>query len=237
MVTGKDLADLAATRLGERYVNVLVPKNNPNWRGPWDCAEFASWVVYQKTRTLFGCVDNAGDPATVESYSGAWVRDAERGVLLPATEEDAYTQAGVFLLRRPPAPGRMGHVAISDGEGKVIEAAGVGLGVRRYGFAGRLWHFYVRIPDVRYSATGAVPAVRKPVPFLLQLETPWTRSPLVGKVQQALKDAGFDPGPIDGEFGPNTVAAVFAFQKTHRLVADGIVGPATARRLGVEWPV
>ena len=47
MTTGNDLLRLAATRIGQKYLNVLVPKDNPNWSGPWDCAEFASWVVFQ----------------------------------------------------------------------------------------------------------------------------------------------------------------------------------------------
>ena len=62
MPTGNDLLKLAETRIGEKYFNVLVPKDNPNWHGPWDCAEFASWVVYQKAKKLYGCTDNKGNP-------------------------------------------------------------------------------------------------------------------------------------------------------------------------------
>ena len=49
-------------------------------------------------------------------------------------------------------------------------------------------------------------------------------------------DKGVDPGKIDGEYGPHTVAAVEAFQAMNRLVADGICGPLTAKKLGIEWP-
>jgi peptidoglycan hydrolase-like protein with peptidoglycan-binding domain len=44
---------------------------------------------------------------------------------------------------------------------------------------------------------------------------------------------GFDPGPIDGDFGYNTEAAVAAFQATKGLVVDGQVGTQTASALGV----
>lgn len=35
------------------------------------------------------------------------------------------------------------------------------------------------------------------------------------------------PGPIDGDFGPQTKAAVTAYQSHHNLTADGIVGDRT----------
>lgn len=58
--------------------------------------------------------------------------------------------------------------------------------------------------------------------------------PEVRIVQQKLKETGFDPGNIDGVFGPGTEAAVIAFQHSKGLMADGIVGPATRKALGLQ---
>ncbi|HEY9765446.1 MAG TPA: peptidoglycan-binding protein, partial [Chroococcales cyanobacterium] len=56
----------------------------------------------------------------------------------------------------------------------------------------------------------------------------------VSKLQARLKELGFDPGGIDGVMGPNTVAAVKKFQASKGLDADGIVGPATWKKLGIR---
>jgi peptidoglycan hydrolase-like protein with peptidoglycan-binding domain len=53
----------------------------------------------------------------------------------------------------------------------------------------------------------------------------------VTKLQQNLKAAGYDPGPIDGDFGPKTEAAVKGYQQAQGLKADGIVGPKTWNKL------
>src|SRR3982750_2194109 len=50
----------------------------------------------------------------------------------------------------------------------------------------------------------------------------------VRDIQQALNDARFDPGPIDGIRGRKTIAATKMFQRENGLAADGIVGPKTA---------
>ena len=46
-------------------------------------------------------------------------------------------------------------------------------------------------------------------------------------IQIALKNAGFDPGSLDGKIGPKTRQAIKDFQKSKGLVPDGVVGPKT----------
>jgi len=58
-------------------------------------------------------------------------------------------------------------------------------------------------------------------------------SPVVGKIQKALTDAGFDTKGIDNVFGQNTLKAVEAFQAAKDLVVDGEVGKDTAAALGI----
>ena len=59
------------------------------------------------------------------------------------------------------------------------------------------------------------------------------RGAAVRELQQELKDAGFSPGPVDGVFGPGTREAVMAFQRNRGLTVDGLVGPRTAKALGI----
>lgn len=56
----------------------------------------------------------------------------------------------------------------------------------------------------------------------------------VKALQQTLKNKGFDPGDIDGNFGPATEAAVISFQKSEGLLADGKAGPNTLSELGLD---
>jgi len=60
-----------------------------------------------------------------------------------------------------------------------------------------------------------------------------SRGDAVKRLQRALRDAGFSPGKIDGDFGPATEAAVLAYQRSAGLLADGIAGPRTQAALGL----
>lgn len=55
----------------------------------------------------------------------------------------------------------------------------------------------------------------------------------VRKIQQKLSDWGYYSGSVDGIFGSKTEEAVKYFQRKNGLTADGIVGNATLRELGL----
>ena len=52
------------------------------------------------------------------------------------------------------------------------------------------------------------------------------------RAQQALKQAGHDPGPIDGVMGARTRAALEAYQKAQGLEVSGQLDAATVAKLG-----
>lgn len=60
------------------------------------------------------------------------------------------------------------------------------------------------------------------------------KGPEVRRLQELLRDRGFNPGQVDGDFGGGTEAAVIAFQRSEGLLADGVAGPRTLSRLRGE---
>lgn len=58
-----------------------------------------------------------------------------------------------------------------------------------------------------------------------------SNGPAVRELQTLLKSKGFNPGPVDGAFGPKTKAAVLAFQRAQGIAVDGVVGPQTWGKL------
>lgn len=60
------------------------------------------------------------------------------------------------------------------------------------------------------------------------------RGDAVRRLQQALTDLGFDPGPVDGVYGSKTESAVRAYQRSRGLTADGVCGSRTWAALAAE---
>jgi len=54
-------------------------------------------------------------------------------------------------------------------------------------------------------------------------------------IQQALKNAGYYDGEVDGKFGPKTKEAIEAFQDANNLVVDGMAGVNTWEKLRVFY--
>ena len=57
---------------------------------------------------------------------------------------------------------------------------------------------------------------------------------IIRKVQQALVNAGFNPGPVDGVSGAKTVSAIENFQKQNGIPV-GKLTKKTLRALGVKF--
>lgn len=61
-----------------------------------------------------------------------------------------------------------------------------------------------------------------------------SRGELVTTLQKRLKTWGYYTGNVDGIFGSQTEQAVKYFQRKNGLEVDGIVGPATAKAVGIS---
>jgi peptidoglycan hydrolase-like protein with peptidoglycan-binding domain len=56
----------------------------------------------------------------------------------------------------------------------------------------------------------------------------------IRQVQEALKNQGHDPGPVDGVMGPQTRQALRAFQSSNGLKQTGMLDPETKQKLNIE---
>jgi N-acetylmuramoyl-L-alanine amidase len=237
MSTGLRCLQIAIPHIGERYVlGAFVAKNNANSRGPWDCAEFVSWCVFQAGQILYG-VDQHSNPATADAYTGYFQEDLEEmGTRI--TVPEAAGIVGAVVLRYP-RPGAMGHVVFSDGAGGTVEAMDRAHGVVRGSLAGRRWDAGIKIPGIHYDRGAKLPAARVVPPkvgLIYHVDAAGMKKAKVIQIQNALLAKGFHPGPSDGIFGAKTTAAVTSFQADQGLVVDGEVGPQTAKALGIKLP-
>jgi len=134
-----------------------------------------------------------------------------------ANMEDCFCAHGEFLRDNPRyAPA----FATTDAEdfARAIHVAGYATDPH---YADLLIQIIHENDLTQYDSGGAPPPAPTPEKQQLDMRT----------IQQTLKKLGFDPGPIDGQTGPKTKAAVTAFQQAHGLDADGVVGPRTTQAL------
>lgn len=147
MTTHADFLALARTQIGKPYkFGVVVDKTDPN-PPIFDCAEYVTWVVYQLTGRMYGCIDNEMPPAIADAYTGAWYRDAFNMTVQSVTPEEAAKVPGAILLRVATKT-RPGHIVFVQDENSTVEAMDSARGVRVGKIAGRVWDRGIYVPGV-----------------------------------------------------------------------------------------
>ncbi|MBV8390539.1 MAG: peptidoglycan-binding protein [Mucilaginibacter sp.] len=224
-MTGDDIVSLGDKHVGEPYaLGALVPKNNADYKGPWDSADFVSWVYYQATGILYGC-------DSVDEHCDFWDRDANKKGQIVTIEEAKSTPGAVIL--RLAGNGTVGHIVISDGNGGTIEAHGREDGIINSVVDGRRWDMGILVPGVTYNPNPISP-FRPPTVTIYRLTSPNMVSTEIGKIQAELMRRGFDTGGVDNIFGEMTYNAVRLFQNSVGLNPDGEVSAFTAAVLDAK---
>ena len=149
-LSARELVAKLLPHIGERYVfGAAVPKQNMNWAGPWDCAEFVAWGIYQVSGRLIGCRRG-------RAPNGRWYDNAYTGyfnadlpaVATPISAQEAADTIGAIALRSPGTPG---HIAVSRGGNRTIEAMDTANGVASGQMLGRPWTSYWRLNFLTYD--------------------------------------------------------------------------------------
>ena len=144
-----------------------------------------------------------------------WINQVH-GVLLQDMKNSRGTSKGVGYHRMGCDPWRVFNGHVWGPRGKVCPGDG------------RVAQFNA----VVIAASGAMP-VKNPVNpgvSVPEINAGFSKAHITW-VQQELKKLGFYKGVVDGYRGPQTQAAIKAFQKSRGLVRDGYPGPATTNAL------
>lgn len=140
------------------------------------------------------------------------------------TSQQLYPGDFVFKVGNDQKAYHVGYVA--DESRNVIEAKGRSYGVVKSPLKG--WDAYGRPPFFR--AEDGIPKGR-----VLFLTTPYLRGADVLSLQQELVKRGYNPGLLDGIYGPVTTKAVRAAQAALGLTVDGEAGPLTFAALNLPY--
>ena len=236
MIAGQDVIALARTKIGQSYELGATPDfDNQHETGPWDCAEFCSWVLYRLTGQAYGARPAAyrADTGGLEAWTGHWQSDLNAGKFHEIDISDALSIPGAILLRHPNhANIKIGHIAFSAGNADTIEAKDSNSGVVHGSAQERYWTSALLIrDDIVYDRNPGDYWYRYPRKYW-RLTNPETNGSEVMKIKRKLVSAGFAIDMTHDRFNEEVFNAVADFQRSKGLVVDGIVGPDTLRALG-----
>jgi cell wall-associated NlpC family hydrolase len=143
---------VAKAQVGDPYVFGAEVKLGDDDPDVFDCSEFTQWAAHQAGAKL-------PDGATAQ-----YLHLKERGLLIPVDKAKDTPGALLFSFDREPRPGDGrtpgAHVAISLGDGKIVEAANRRAGVRE-SEAGNRFEYAAVVPGI--SDGTAKPVAAPPV--------------------------------------------------------------------------
>jgi hypothetical protein len=228
MSTGKQLIELAEQHIGEKYVlGATVPFENSVYKGPWDCAEFVSWVIYQSSGIKVGIKGH-------EAYTGYWANDIGKLCKKISISEAAQT-FGAILFRSPGYKGiKIGHIVFSDGNGGTIEAKSSKDNVCRSQVKGRQWEYGILVNNIDYEINTAFVFDYSNPPFNFYVTSPIMKHSIVEETKSKLAKINLFHGNIDQNYDTETAMAVSNYQVMKGLVVDGVLGKDTLTSLKVK---
>jgi peptidoglycan hydrolase-like protein with peptidoglycan-binding domain len=85
------------------------------------------------------------------------------------------------------------------------------------------------------AAAGALTSLHpeEAIPDPPERVSQWAYAGFISRVQEKLRALGFDPGPVNGDFGEKTQAALAQFQLSSAIPASGQLDDQTLAELGV----
>ena len=238
-LTGQGLSEFVIDKIGTPYVygakgsyGPLTQEHVNRLHKSYPDIVDDEYVKKIKEKNLIGkvCTNCSGLPCwytgknygSSQLYSRAYAR-------LPISDWEKFAP-GVILWTQ-------GHVGVYVGNGKVIEAYGFNHGTIESEMKASRWKYGLTFDNIDYDIKESIDSSKityrgvNPYPFPQNATlSKGHKSNYVKWMQWELVESGYDI-EIDGSFGPATLNAVKAFQKSCKLVVDGICGPKTRAAL------
>lgn len=167
----------------------------------------------------------APGPASQQAMSSDLVRDVQRG--LSSRGYDVGSQDGVYGASTEHALRNFQRDQHINPSGQVDAQSLAALGVVG-GASATSQHAYTPSPAYTPTSKRGAMASHSGAPKVA-LNQDQVRS-----VQQNLTDRGYDPGNVDGRWGPRTQTALRDFQRDQNIQANGRPSSQTLAALGVE---
>lgn len=242
-ITGKQLAEKAEIAYQQKWgyiwatagetwnENKQAALNQKYYSDPSKYADFAQGVQYGKKWFGHKVVDCSGLVkwamkqlgVTSGIYHGSNSQFNKNCKVTGKIQKGVDIPVGALIFTGN-AVGQHNHVGILVSPTCVCEAKGTQAGVVHTPLSNKKWTYWGLLKDVQYDQEISG-VTEKPVAVHTTLRRGMKGDEV--RVLQTLLAKDGSTLEIDGIFGVGTQSAVKSFQKRHKLVVDGIVGPKT----------